>query len=360
MTPQLAKPTFLSGAQDELAAADVYTRTTGNVINRIQSLLGAEDIDLSAVLRGGDFLLKQLPIITGLGAGGSLLLNKDNLISRLVASSSTLSRSIQSLTGDLSNSLVAQVGLSLPTAGEIYSKVGDVVQMVGSSALNSVSALGTMINQITGQSGLYTVVDKDALVGLYTGVVREATRFGLPDSFSSLMGAVTDPYIVSRVAAQALPQLVNSSDARGIYAMAERLAPGALTMTYPRALNDFSSRYNYPRGSQDQTRRSEFTSVIDTYQKVQPGWDSCKRTTTAGVSQAVDVTQLQGGSSAFKQLIAAGVMGASSEDVKLYAIATLFAPTTVDQELRRQFPRTVFAGNNRQRSRVVDPRSFAY
>ncbi|MNU19604.1 hypothetical protein D3C71_78350 [compost metagenome] len=358
MTPQLAKPTFLSGARDDLAAADVYTRTTGTVINRIQSLLGADDIDLSAVLRGGDFLLKQLPIITGLTSGGSLILNKDNLVARLLVSSNSLSRSITSLTGDLSNSLVAQVGLNLPSVGEVYSKVGDVVQRVSAASLSNIGALGSMINQITGQSNLYSVIDKDALVGLYTGVVREATRFGIPNSFTSLMNGVNDPYIVQRVAAQALPQLINSSDTGGILAMTQRVAPGALTMGYPQALGDFTSKYRAPAGSVDATRPAEFTSVMNTYNAVQPGWNSCKRPTSAGPVDAVDVTRLQGGTSSFKQLVAAGVMAAVSQNTKLYAIASLFAPTTVDRELRAQFPRTVLAGNNRQRQRVVDPRSF--
>lgn len=358
MTPQLAKPTFLSGARDDLAAADVYTRTTGSVINSIRSILGADDIDLSAVLRGGDFLLKQLPIITGLTSGGSLILNKDNLVARLLVSSNSLSRSITSLTGDLSNSLVSQVGLNLPSLGEVYSKVGDVVQRVGAASLSSIGALGTMINQITGQANLYSVVDKDALVGLYTGVVREATRFGIPNSFTSLMAGVVDPYIVQRVAAQALPQLINSSDTRGILAMTQRVAPGALTMGYPQALGDFTSKYRPPPGSMDSSRPAEFATVVSTYDAVQPGWNSCKRSTSSGPVQAVDVTRLQGGTLSFTQLVAAGVMSSSNPDTKLYAIASLFAPTTVDRDLRTQFPRTVLAGNNRQRQTVLDPRSF--
>jgi len=358
MTPQLAKPTFLSGAQDDLAAADVYSRTTGSVINRIQSILGADNIDLSAVLRGGDFLLKQLPIITGLTSGGGLILNKENLVARLIASSATLSRSITNLTGDLSNSLVAQVGLNLPNAGEVYSKVGDVVQRVSAASISSVSSLGAMINTVTGQSNLYSIVDKDAMVGLYTGVVREATRFGIPNTFNSLMQGVTDPYIVSRVASQVLPQMINSSDTAGIYAMTQRVAPGSLTMGYPSALGDFTSKYRAPAGAVDSNRPAEFQTVMNTYSAVQPDWNTCKRPTTAGVSQAVDVTRLQGGTPSFKQMIAAGVMSTTNPDTKLYAIASLFQPTTVDRELRAQFPRTVLAGNNRQRQVVLDPRSF--
>lgn len=358
MTPQLAKPTFLSGAQDDLAAADVYKRTTGTVINRIQSLIGMEDIDLSAVLRGGDFLLKQLPIITGLTAGGTLTLNKENLVARLVATSSSLSRSISSLTGDLSNSMVATIGANLPNANEVYSKVGDVVSQVSASALSSVSSLGAMIGQITGNANLYSIVDKDAMVGLYTGVIREATRFGLPDSFGALMTAQTDPYILNRVAAQVLPQLINSSDTAGISSMATRLPSGALTMSYPGALNDFTAKYTSPRGATDAFRVTEFQKVVGTYDQVQDGWNSCRRPTSGGAVVAVDVTRLQGGTPSFKNLIAAGVMATTDPNTKLYALASVFAPTTVDRQLREQFPRTVFAGNNRQRQQVLDPRSF--
>ena len=356
MSFSIAAPTFVSGALDELATSDVYKLRTNTVINSIQDFTKLNDKELQAVLRGGAFLASQLPILQKVGVSGLLSINKDNLIARLGMSSGSLVAGIRNMGPGLASAIAANI----PGASQVFASVNGITQQVSSSVLGSISDIGKTISDITKTSGMFSIDDRGATIGLLSGLVTEATRFGIPNSVDGLLKNISDPYVINRVVAQTLPLLVSRSDLASISAAARLVPTGSLGMAFPNLAQSFSRAYVAPQGTAVADYSRTYEQAIDAYSRADSNWDRAKRVGPGGVTDTIlSVVGLQDASPSFRKVLDIGVKAAVGDNTKLYALASLFPSTTVDQQLARQHPLTVLGGTQRVTGKITDPRTLA-
>jgi hypothetical protein len=358
---KLAPPTFVAGPQEETATADVYKASGNKVVTSVQDITKSLNVDLKDVLRGGLYLQKNLPIVTGLLKGGGTAINKTALVTRLLAGSSSLTNTLRSLTGGLtkaigSNMLSDAINV-MPTA---FATVNGVMARISATNLNDISSVGRMINDVTKQADLFSINDKDSTVGLLSGLVSEATRYGIPNSVEGVLRTIEDPYILRKVGALVLPDVVKAGDATGLRSLSSFLSEGSVNLLNPNIVREFTGNYQTPLACTAEDNINNYSDVMDAFRKVDTKWDRLVRTTQSGVDEVLDISKLQSASTSFRKVVTMGASTVSGEvagqaDHNLYQLANVFHATSVDQELSKSFPKTVVGISSRVSAAVVSP-----
>lgn len=361
MTVELAQSVFRGGPKDDLATADVYSQKAGGTINSIQKLVNNGSVDLTSVLRGGASLGATLPVITGVVKGVPVL-NKANLIARLAASSGAIVAGLR----NMSPSLAGRIASNIPQEAGVLTMVGGIAQQVDVACLDDLPSLGSAIAQITGNKEIFGIQDKGAQIGVYTGIIQEAIHHcSVGNLFGSIMGAVTDPYILSRVAAQVLPAIVGAGDFHSLASISQVLSSGATKMIYPRVVSHFVQAYKSPASNTVQTKKQDYQSITGAFSSMDPQWNSCSRAFydnngTLSTEQLVSVEHTAGGSDDFHELVKMRSKASDASTAeKLQVLGTVFDPITVDDALQQYFPLTVTGAESRVMSISRDPRSVA-
>jgi hypothetical protein len=287
------------------------------------------------------------------------MLNKDALIARLVAGTPAISSAIRNMTGSLSGSISG----AFPSAGSVTTTLGQITRSVRSVDIPGMSALGGVIGSITGNRDIYGVQDSSSTVALFSGIIKEATRYGIPNSFGALVGSINNPRLVQQVVNSVMPTLIKAADVVGFQAIVANTAPGSVKLLYPDVLAQVSTNYTMPPQCKASDYKEEFTTITETYRSIDGEWDTRTRVVSTETGQvpssALDLTKLQTGSSDFKKIMEVGSQLSDLAVEKFYALASVFPVTDVETELRKQFPYTVIGASQRTTTKIVDPRSLS-
>lgn len=346
-----ASTTWSTGATDELATADVYdTVAGGNPITDVKSFFDGIDFGLADLVRGGKFLAKNIPLITGLARGGMAIFDRTSLTSRILGASTLFNsafRDIAARNPDLSDGLLK----TIKDTGGLYASVNGVIQRVASTSFTDINSVGRLINAYTGKNDLFSLEDMDGQVGMIAGIVNEATRFGIPNSFAGLTSQITNTEIVRRVADRVLPDVVASGDTLSLKAIGETMgARGTLSLN-PNVIGDFSGKYVTPYMSTVTDTRAAFRNIFDAYEAVDDSWKMKDR---AGTS-VVNLNQILSGSKDFISVVSDGAKALGQGNEKLFALANVVRRVDVEDDLKRRFPATVWKNNSTLANPIRDP-----
>lgn len=350
---QLATPTFLSGPQDDLASVDVYDQKSLEVINSIQDLQDEQELSLYDSLRGGAAgAMDTDTILQSYSGAGELVVNKDNLIKRLSATSSSVLSGIR----NISNQVAGAINKAIPGNAPLLAKVGTIVKQVQSTNLHSLASIGGTIANLTGNPQLFSLQDQGAQIGLYSGLVQEASRLGIPNSFGELMAAVENPYILRQVALQALPTIVGTSDIHSLGAMAEQLARGNVKHMLPQVVQQFASSFQRTTVLPAHEQKHEWGQIQDTFDDIDPDWRTCRRELDDGTTEEVlSLHNLSSASEELRQSCTMNALVSEDPDEQLLVLANVFDPVTVDEHLGQEFPQTDLGWHRRMVTNPMDP-----
>lgn len=346
-----AQTTWSTGATDELATADVYDLVPGgNPVTNVKSFFDGIDFGLADLVRGGKFLAKNIPLITGLARGGLAIFDRTSLTSRILGASSLFNsawREIAARNPDLSDGILK----TIKDNGQLFASVNGVITRVATTNFNDISSVGRLINTYTGKNDLFSLEDIDGQVGMIAGIVNEATRYGIPNSFAGLTSQLTNTEIVRRVADRVLPDVVVASDSRSLKSIGLAMgAKGTLALN-PNIIGDFAGRYNSPYQATVGQTRDEFRNIVDAYDTLDNTWTAKEREG----GPAINLNQILKGSKDFISTISEGAKSVGEGTEKLFALASVVKPVNVEEKLKEQFPATVWRDNAVIVNTVRDP-----
>ena len=353
MAGGLSKSSFSAGAKETAATVDVYAKSANTTVNSIQDIRKLFDSDLLENFRGGNFSGGVRPIITAISKVG-LLVDKNSLFQRLVGSNPRLLAGMKSLYESVSGGITGM----LEDKDGVFAQVSGMVSRISSSAIDSVKSLGSMIGDIVGDAWNFVVDDKDGISGLYSGLIAEAQALGIPGSFKAIISTVTDPNLVNRITQKVLPGIVNSSDTDGLLAAALGTAKGVVRALNPQILSDFSRKYTNPLNGEIRGLQSKGNNIFRAFDAVDKGWDRFDRVLNDGSKDNVlNLSLLQNSSKDAKDAMrTATYLPAVDLDMskkrEFYALADVFKPVTVHEEIAKDFPQAV----NRTDIGKLDPR----
>lgn len=368
----LARPSFVTGPNDALITVDVFSGTASGIVNSISSLASQYDVDLIGMLRAGAAAAQVLPIVEGI-ANGRLLLNPQNAIARLLTASNTLvaaagGGSLGALFNNLSSGVQSAIAEGGQILGEVTATVGGVVSTIANGAVNDIQALGSLINGFAG-SAEFMMVDNQALIGMASGVINAASRYGVSGAFNAMVRGITSPYILNGICQQVAPGLVSVSDINSLSAIAGAVATGNLRAINPSIC--LSITQNYSRSASGNSAQADptndaanYDSIINCYNAANPGWNIAQRVGDAVGDSTIDLTSLQGGTDDFNSALAAGVYASAQTDptqpatdttTPFYALAPVYQAVDPDQQLKDMYPNTYIDPALRSTSTPVQP-----
>lgn len=354
----LAVPTFVTGARDDLATADVYTRVSSTPINNVQVITDRSNQFSASGLRGGPSMANSLPSITSLIATGKAVLSGGDPLSRITGAAAVVSGALRTLSPGVQSGILGNIA----DGANIVASLGGVSRNIYPSNFNNVNAIGNLVNTMSNGSSNFSMRDSGALVGSLSGVIGQASRVGLPNTFGSVMSGVMDRNVINRVAAQVLPSIISSSDTGSLSSMASMCTPGALKMINPNIINNFTASYTAPVGQDYASTLTDYSQVKETFGKIDPPWASATRVTDIGLDEVINVTAIQGCSLDFRDTLSTGIRSnpSATPEEQALLIGTVYPPTDVHSEIRQSFPSTVIQSNSSSLDTTTqDPRTVA-
>jgi hypothetical protein len=347
--PKLAVPTFVAGPLEKTAAVDIYKEKGNTVINSIQAFGIGNGINLSGLLAGGSFFKTGVSILKFGTALKDVKFTKAALIARLAASVPN----VVTILRGADDSLLSSIGDNVVQGSQVFATINGVTRAIKGESLGKVSELGKVINAVSNNRDAFSVKDENTQVGLISGLVKEATRYGIPNSLPTLLTVVDSPRTQQRISALVLPDFIAKGDIGGLGDVHAAAGPGAAQLLYPALIPDISANYALPDSCTRAQYADEFTRIKETYRAVSPQWDSVKR---AG-SSVLDISKIAKGSKDFSKVLQDGASGSPVVEEQFYALSGLFKSKPVDVELKKQFPSMVLTDLQRSVKPTSDPRA---
>lgn len=348
----LAKSNFLAGVQEELIAIDVYGKNDASVVNKIQDVAQLFDVDLTNILKGGQFVEKDFPIIEDVSEG-LLNINKDNLVTRIAGVSSSIGSALQSVKAGIENQLS-----NVQALGDVYSKVNGIISKIQNADLTDINSLTKLVSDVTGDSRLLEVVDKAAETGLYVGIIKEAASKGIPDALGAVVDTIKDQEVLNGVIKNILPSTINTSDVRMLASIVDSDISKISELFDKNYLKKFINDYSFGKGFNDNEEIKAFTLLKETLDIADSLWSKKSIIEDSIESIIPDITKIASSSDDFKN----GLLGFIKEDEdlplndKLLALGTTYSQDDVDRSLSLIFPFNVRGELDTNSSNPVTPR----
>jgi hypothetical protein len=237
--------------------------------------------------------------------------------------------------------------------------LGGVSRQVLPSNLGNVSAIGGLLNTMSGGAGAFSIRDNGALTGGLAGVIGQAARMGVPNSFGSAMTGISSKNIINQVAGQVLPIVISKCDLGSLSSMSTMCSPGALKMMNPSIISNVASSYAVSAGQSYREQISNYTTVTETFGRIDPGWATTSRITSSGTDNAINITNLQGASPDFMTMMETGIRSDANATPETQAllVAREFPPTDVQSQLKEQYPSMIIS--EPKQPVFTDPRTVA-
>jgi hypothetical protein len=345
----LASPSFLTGPQDNLVTVDVYTGTSGGIVNSIKSLEAKYNVDLIGMLRAGAAAAQLVPVIEGI-ANGKLLMNPQAALARLLTASNRLvaavgGSSLNSAFSALSSGVQSAIGEAGQVLGQIEATVGGVVNTIVNGAVGDIQALGAVINGFANDAGAFLMVDTQALAGMAAGVINQCAAYGISGAFEHMVKNITNPYVLNSIVAQTLPSLIRTGDLTSLQSLSMIASSVGISAVNPSLLPSFVQSYNRSLiGSAIQRTPYQdgatYVQMMATFNTADPTWNVSTRSSDGDDDDAVDISSLLGGTDDFTGVLASGVMNSSDPVEQMNGLATVYQPSDVDTDLKAMYPTT--------------------
>jgi len=350
MARSLASPSFMTGPQDDLAAPDIYTISNAETINKVAPFAVMDEVKVQqvSVLQGGKAMLekareglKLAQSVQGLNAKGTGAFDK------LMNSAGSLSNVMRNLPTGASG-LSKELGVLVNAASGIVQKgQGAVAQINGvkqtfnqlksGNVFAKIDSIGSMINTLSGDSGVFSISNIKEQASTIAGVVNLASANGIKGAFGAILKDSTDSALLNKVASACLSTTAITSDLASLSSMADKLKPGVIMGFNPNILGDFSKQYIRPiEETVGSATRETFGAIKDTFGKINPNWLTASR----NGEEITDLTCVMGSSKDFQKTMATAIMTDPQATDKDHAMLAVLGekPTDVHREIVQQFP----------------------
>lgn len=305
MQNRLVSTTFSTSPNDAIATVDAYKNKDSATINALPDIEDTSVTDSLNIIKSGGWT-KDLEVknyLTGITANTqSFGVDKDSVLKGVVASNNDLLSSLKSLKPALQSGLTAAKGIS-----EVAVTLNGITKIVKGADLTTLTGLGNMVKSLSGAPLPISFKDKSGLTNLCSNLVKECSKVGIPKSFSTLSNSINDPSISNGMVKNLSPFVIANSDT-ALLADISSTPYGKSLYTYnTNFIEDYAGEYNAPskiftQANIDKYNESgtiftqenidkynevkEYNSISDSFDKINPGWATCRNVSSEETSIA--------------------------------------------------------------------------
>lgn len=297
----IAKTTFVSGADESLAAVDAYQSPPQTPVSQVTTVgstrlltvdaattdpVKALDILIKGALPGGNgFLSTDESIKAGITVLSQVLDKpekffndvKGNLIKDMVTSVGYGKQA-----EDLSKMIMGESGALSPL--DFLAKnnpkmkiVLDGVEKIRSAKdITDVNALLSVVSDLSGNTALGEVLNIGPQMSVVKSLVGKTMELKLPELTASIVGLVTGDYEKTLVKLHSVPLAAKYSDTAYIDEMLEEYEPERITGLAPDIVSDILDNYTFPEGSNKSIDQLA-TDLVARCDKLDPNWHTVMR-----------------------------------------------------------------------------------
>lgn len=185
--PRIARSAFQGNAKDTLAAIDAYGQSSGDVVNAYRSLSQSY---FDKVMKGLGTNNKSL-----LSAVRTLTSSKFDSLSSLDKLDSLLKTqglSVNTVTKDMKSVMSKALGEDAEFVDHLQVKVGDTYKQIHNGKYKTASGFMKMAQGLLGDKVIGSVIDQEAELAYFTGMLTEADRWGMPESIDLITKKIKD------------------------------------------------------------------------------------------------------------------------------------------------------------------------
>lgn len=330
MANKLAQTVFQTGPSDELAAHDVY-KSDGNAIITSVQVMNEVSSSLTMGSQAVQQAAKEFSSIVE--AGKEFIVDKAALADRLNQAAGEFASEFRELAGDIKEGISTAMGV----AGKVMTTVNGVKAMVNNFDIRNLSSVGALINKVA-QIDAFKLIDTKAIESIYTGVIAQATKLGIPNAFGAIADTIGSAVALTNVVRTILPGVIKSSDIGALESIANSKAAKLVSIVDPSFTRRLTGNYQAPKRGMQANTRGEFSRISQSFAKISPSWN--KKTRSGDVQSAIRILDIIGGSNDFKKVVYAGaatVVEPHAQE-KYYCLASKYKEVDPVKELKINFP----------------------
>lgn len=243
---KLATPTFLTGPKDDLATADVYGVTSGEVINNLAGAFSTMAADTAAKLRNATGIDGQLAAVLDDVKRGTL--DPTQLQERLKTIVQDAGTNLSALSDDLKATALDNLAATAGIDGNQLRYMIDGTENVADGIdRGEAEALIRTLGEMVGESDLFWAIDLGAETALFSAYLSQAIDLGLDAVLEVLYEEASDETVVAKISLDNLLPAVKKSNLPLVSKLLNRIGVGRALSRYPELASQLLEHYRYPR-----------------------------------------------------------------------------------------------------------------
>lgn len=288
MSGKLANTFFQTGPLDDVLAVDPYQVTTGAVKTNILDQLSGIGDDTLKTIRNQTAGVKDLARMINV-KDGKYSLDTKSLTDRIMALGSGLKGPFAKISSTVQGGIIdglAKLGVNPDTALQIRAVVGDTVSVLAKGDLTDARGIVDIIGSITGDSNIAKLLDSEAEMALFGGIINEAIRLGIPDALDILSEKISSDKTKRRVVELTLRQAVTYNDLATVRKIVGRIGPAAAKAQLPDIIMLILTFYSFPAETTPAEYDACYQDLLGVLNLIEPNW----AVYTRGAQQVTDLT----------------------------------------------------------------------
>lgn len=284
--PALTKTTFQAGANEALAAVDVYAQKGGSIINGVKSLLSG-NINSDAVkslladtLDTSKIEAVQTQFIQS--KANNLVLSVDNLTQSIMKTNPALMGALNTMSSNIKESVMNPEGL----VSDVKTTLSGVMSAVQGMDLSNVASIGKAVQSLVSNVNLpFSFSDVGAMAGVAGNLIKEAGSYGMTGLYTAFaeakefagpgIKAITEsigPTLIELGNNDLLKEVVKMGGGAILHNKFPNFVPDYLA-NYKDQIKSIKSEYKSTKTG----LASDFKSMSDSLSKIKPDWKAGTR-----------------------------------------------------------------------------------
>lgn len=335
--PNLAQPTFITGADDTLATVDIYTESnTSTPINSIQDFTASFDKEaIGKFLRGGKAVLKLLPELKKLSKLNFKNMDPRSLLNQVSSVSGTLGNAIKNLPDGQLKTVLSEVSKGSTV---ITASASGVISKLPYGNLNSTQGILGAVTALA-PDVTSSITDNPTITNVISGITNAANSNGVKGILKPILeSGELNKQSILKIAKATLPGIIKNADLGSLKAIANNTAPGEVSSLYKSVVSDFSASYTKPFSCTIEDEHAQYTDIVGSFNTIAPNWN---KLTLAGITLP-SIHSIAGASEDFKSVIEKGAFSSpDGSDEKFNLLATNFDTPSIEENIKKAFPKTI-------------------
>lgn len=267
---RIASTTFSGAPTDNLAAVDYYNEQTDELRNSFISRLDEFGDNVLATIGRQNSALRDITDIA-LGKG----VPDPKAAQRRLEGVLTGSRAaVGQLSDALQDGMLATLGVDERNTQELKAVINNTATKIQAGSVTDARGVVSLLEDVTDTQGLINILDIEAQASVFSGILQEVNRWGVPDTIDQVMDNLDDEDLQDEVVRRSATNIRDNADIDTLERYVDRgeRVVNTLLAEVPDMAQRTVSRYRFPRDTTPANYPDRLTQLVKVLTAFQDNW----------------------------------------------------------------------------------------